>query len=167
MLDLLKRLRSFVFGVLGGRTVPTVHRTFLHPVLGELRFVGSGTRPAGPIDGTWELTPPGLTHRVTVEFPSAGEPPSPDDLAKLEKILGDLDGFFERFRSAAAGEYAGMVGEPMPADWRTAFRLDHVQLPDPEEAEALWWVNYWCEPALHWLVVTFDGDAVFDVGFEG
>jgi hypothetical protein len=144
-----------------------VHRRFLHPVLGELRFVGTGTGPGGPIAGTWEMTPPGLAHRVTVEFPSAGELPSPEDLAELEKILGDLDGFFERFRSAAAGEYAGMVGEPMPADWRTALRLEHIQLPDPEEAEALWWVNYWCEAAQHWLVVTFDGDAVLDVAMEG
>ncbi|MET0397253.1 MAG: hypothetical protein ABW277_10550 [Longimicrobiaceae bacterium] len=167
MADFLKRLQSFVNGVLGVRTERTVHRTFPDPVLGELRFVGSQARPGGPIHGRWEVTPPGFTHRVRVAFPSGAEPPAPEDLAELGRILGDLDGLFERFRSAAAAEYAGMVGEPLPADWRTALRLDDIELPDPEDAEAWWSVSYWCEAALHWLVVTFDGDTVVDVGMEG
>lgn len=167
-MDFLKRLRGLVNGALGVRPEPRVLRTLPHPALGELRFVGSQLRPGGPVDGMWEVTPPGLAHRVRVEFPSVpGEPPAADDLAELERILGDPDALFGRLRAAAAGEYLHWTDEPLPADWRAALRLDHVRLPDPEEADAGWQVTYWCEAALHWLVVDFDGDAVVDVGMEG
>jgi hypothetical protein len=167
MSDFLNRLWSQVTGVLGRPAVRQVHRTFSHPRLGELQFSGSQIRPGGPVSGAWELTPPGFAHRVTVTFPSAGELPEPRDLAELERILGDLDGIVERARPAAADEYEAMVQEPLPADWRTALRLDDIDLPDPEEAEPWWRLTFWCEAAQHWLVLTFEGDTLIDAGMEG
>jgi hypothetical protein len=146
-----------------------VRRTVPHPVFGELRFVGRRTRPDGPVNGLWEVTPPGFARRVTVGFPMPDDgTPTAEDLAWLEEFFRDLDGFFERIRPAVAEEYAHWVGEPLPADWRAAFRLDDVELPgaDDEDPEA-WQVTYWCEGAQHWFVVDLRGAAVIRVEVDG
>ncbi len=138
-----------------------------HPRLGELQFRGMRMRPGEPAYGEWEMRPPGFEDTLLVEFRPGYGDPSPEALAELEVLLGDLDALFERCRSRAEQVYAEMVEEPMPRDWRSAFRLEQISLPDPDERAREWQVMYWCEAALHWLVVTFRGDEVVDADFHG
>jgi hypothetical protein len=102
-----------------------------------------------------------------VDFPTEGNEPTVEGLAKLEELLGDPDSLFERGRLQLREAYALTVEEPMPDEWRTALRLHHIDLPDPEEPDMEWQVTYWCEAAQHWFVVDFVGEAVTDVRMEG
>ena len=146
-----------------------VHRTVPHPVYGELHFVGTRLRPDDPIGGLWKVTyPPAIVpHPITVDFPSADDPPTAEVTAPLDELVRDLDGLFERCRAAVAPEYEHWVGQPLPADWRAAFRLDGFRLPDLEEAEPTLEVSYWCEGAQHWFNVEIRGTTVIGVYVEG
>lgn len=150
-----------------GRGWREEHRSFPHPRLGEFRFTGTRARPGAQAHGYWKVQPPGFDDAIGVDFQFENGDPTPEGLALLETLLGDLDALFERCRPHAEQEYAQMVEEPMPHDWRSAFRLEHISLPDTDERDSEWQVTYWCEPALHWLVVTFRGDEVIDAGFDG
>ena len=138
-----------------------------HPRLGELRYVGWRSRPGGHVTGVWKLQPAGFDRPFGVDFPTMGDEPTPEALAQLEEVLADLDGLFERGRAQIAAAYLQMVEQPMPPAWREAFKLDHISLPDPDEPEPEWQVQYWCEAALHWFVVYFQGGLVTDVGIDG
>ena len=149
-----------------------VHSTLPHPVFGELQFTGRRTRPDGPVYGIWKVTypPAGITHPVSIELPSGAWPdkmPPEDELMQVKALLDDLDGIFERCRPEVAALYERVVEAPMPADWRAAFRLDSLRLPDEEEADSTLDVAYWCEAALHWFVVQFEGTKVLGVEMEG
>jgi hypothetical protein len=145
-----------------------VRRVMTHPVFGEMEFVGTRSRREGPVSGMWRLNLPGFTRYVGVTFPNPGGDPTPEDLKTLESLLADLDTLFERSRREVAAEYEEYKQEPMPAgDWRSLFRLDHIQLPDPVEPETPWQVVYWCEAAQHWFTVEFVGEAVTYVGIDG
>ena len=140
-----------------------------HPVFGELQFEGRRTRPDGPVNGLWYLTYPqaGLTHRFSAVFPTTDPTPSVEHLAQLKALLDNLDNLFERARTAIAKEYVSWIEEPLPADWRSVFRLDSITLPDTEYPEEPWDIVYWCEGALHWFTVEFQGDDVAYVSVDG
>jgi hypothetical protein len=144
-------------------------RTMSHPVFGELQFEGRRTRRDGPVSGLWYVTYPQarLTHRFSVTFPSADPTPSREHLTQLQALLDDIDNLFERGRSVVAVEYEKWIGEPLPADWRSVFRLDSITLPDTEYPDEPWDIVYWCEGALHWFRVEFERDAVTYVSVDG
>jgi hypothetical protein len=159
-----------------------VHHRISHPALGTLDFDGVRDRRDERLRGQWTLIPPGFTHRVSVDFRSMDEPlpeghvstgpladltPGTEDLDGLAAILGDLDGLFARCRARVAEAYERTVEAPMPADWRSTLRLDSLEVPASEARDAEWRVSYWCEDALHGIVVQFAGDQVTDVDLEG
>lgn len=150
-----------------GRGWRDVVRVESHPRLGELRYTGRRSRPGDHVTGVWKLQPAGFDRPFGVDFPTMGDTPTPETLAQLEQILADLDSLFERARPKVRIVYERMVEKPLPAEWRDAFKLDHVHLPDLEEKEPEWQVQYWCEAALHWLVVDLRGDVAIDAEFEG
>jgi len=150
-----------------GRGWREVRRSVSHPGLGELQYIGRRLRPGGHVDGLWKLRPDGFDKVFGVDFPSEGGEPTPEGFAQLEQVLGNLDGLFERARPPIREEYESFVEKPMPKEWREAFQLDHIQLPDPEEPEPEWQISYWCEAALHWFVVDFSGDTVTHVQVDG
>jgi len=123
MHNLFKRILYIVRPDLRHREV---HRAISHPTLSELHFFGSRSPRDGSVHGMWEVTPAGFTHRVTVGFPDGD--PTAESLSELEAFLRDLDTFFEQIRPALVSDYAHWVGETLPADWRSAFRLDSVEL---------------------------------------
>ena len=153
----------------GWHTVPG--KTAHHPALGELKYEGSRLRPDGPVTGIWRLTVPGVAKPISVAFPTDGGDPTPLYLDRLAALLADQDGLFERFRTAIAPAYAQITESNLPADWRSVMRLDDIgMLAGPEDVDeegTEWRVTYWCEPCLHWVVVSLDGDEVTDVGIEG
>jgi hypothetical protein len=161
MTSVFARFWRFVTGDVAGRAI---HVTIAHPVFGTIEFNGTRSPRDNRIDGLWKVPLPGSTRGLTVDFRSI-PPPSPDnvipppaeDLARLEALLGDLDALFERGRSRLAAQYERTVEEPMPADWRSVFRLDSISLPDPDDEEQVWDVSYWCENAQHWFNVVFQG----------
>ena len=138
-----------------------------HPRLGEMRFEGHQSRRSGLVTGVWKLTPPGLANELSVVMPVAGTSPSEEELASLETFLGDLDALFEESRAMMAPHYAHWVGGPLPADWRSVFRVDGVSLPDHELPDEPWSIDYWCEGALHWFVVERERGVVTHVAVEG
>lgn len=142
-----------------------VRRTMVDPRFGEMRFSGTRSLRDDMLSGAWWMTPPGFAKHVVVFFPRAM--PTPDDLVRLEALLGDLDGLFERSRSEVAAKYEEWVEEPMPADWRAAFTLNSVDVADPEDADAPWQVVWWCENAQHFFQVDFEGEKVAYVEIEG
>lgn len=152
-----------------GRGWREEHRSKPHPRLGELRFIGTRSRPGEQAHGYWKVQPEGFESAFGVDFQFENGDTTPEGLALLEALLSDLDALFERCRPHAAEEYEAMVGEPMPRDWRSEFRLEHISLPDTDQPESEWeWnVTYSCEAALHSLMVWFHGDEVIDAGFEG
>lgn len=145
----------------------TDRRTFWHERLGELRYTGRRSRPGTQSIGIWKLQPPGFEEEIGVDFESFNNQPTPEGLALLERLLANVDALFARGAVQAASVYQQMVEEPMPTHWREAFRLDHISLPDAEEATPEWQVSYWCEAAQHWLVVDFRGEEVDNASFEG
>jgi hypothetical protein len=152
-----------------GRGWREEHRSVSHPRLGELLFTGTRSRPGGPAPGYWKVQPAGFETAFGVDFQCENGNTTPEGLALLEVLLSDLDGLFERCRPHAQEEYEAMAQEPMPQDWRSAFRLESISLPDTDlpRSEWEWLVTYWCEPALHSLMVWFRGDEVTDTGFWG
>ncbi len=147
----------------------TVRRTVPDPVFGTLQFVGRRSRPDGHVDGVWQVTypPAGISQPISVSFPTGADVPAPEDVATLRTLLDDLDGIFARCRSELGAEYETTVQAPMPAEWRTAFRLDSITLADTEDPESELDVTYWCENALHWFTVSFRGDTVTYVSMDG
>jgi len=150
-----------------GRRWREVRRSQPHPRLGELRYIGRRQRPDGHVTGVWKLQPNGFDRVFGAGFPTEGDEPTPEALAQLERVLADLDALFERARPRIREEYESFVEKPMPKEWREAFQLDHIELPDPEEPQPEWQVSYWCEAAQHWFVVDFRGDAVTHVQIDG
>lgn len=144
-----------------------VRLTVPHPVFGDMHFFGRRGIRDDVISGWWQLTPPGFTRHLTVIFPTPGGTLDDGDLARLQAILDDLDALFERIRPHIVEEYAHWVGEPLPSDWRDAFRLDSIDLPDVEMGEDQWTVGYWCEGAQHWFEIELHGNEVTYVSVEG
>ena len=146
-----------------------VHRTVPHPVYGEVRLTGTRLRPEDPIGGIWKVTypPEVVPNPITVDFPSPGELPIAEDIEQLDQLVHDLDGLFERCRAAVAPVYEQVVEKPLPADWRSAFRLDGFRLADLEEDDPVLEVSYWCEDALHWFNIELRGATVIGVHMEG
>lgn len=146
-----------------------VTRTIVHPRLGELAYTGTRMRPDGPLSGDWRVQPPGFARAVSVSFDAIGNEPGVKDLALLEQLLGDTDELFARSRAQMAAAYEQTVERPMPADWPSVMYLDSLDLPSTggEEDGREWRVSYYCDDALHWFVVSFDGDTVVDVSMEG
>jgi hypothetical protein len=142
-------------------------RSVSHPRLGEFRFTGRRRHPGGQAHGYWKVQPPGFDTPVGVDFESENNDPTAEGFALLETLFADPDALFERCRSKAEKSYEQMVEVPMPHDWRSAFRLEHIMLPDADAKIPEWQVSYWCEDALHWLVVDFRGDDAVDASFEG
>ncbi|HEY0144457.1 MAG TPA: hypothetical protein VGF48_26470 [Thermoanaerobaculia bacterium] len=101
------------------------------------------------------MQPEGFESAIGVSFQFENGDATPEGLAELEALLSDVDALFERCRPHSEKEYALMVKETMPQDWRSALRLEHISLPDADDPEVEWQVTYWCEAAQHWLVVTF------------
>ena len=162
----MKRLRRLLG--LAPRREP-VHRSFLHPPLGELRFVGTRESADGRVSGYWEVTPAGLPRAVSLDLETTADgSPAAGDLAWLEAFFGSLDAFYTRIRPSLAAEYEHWVGGTPPTNWRAAFRLDSLNLPgwDDEDLEA-WEVSYWCERAQHWFVIGLRGNDVLRVDVEG
>jgi len=149
----------------------TVRRTVRHASAGELHYEGKRSRPGGPVHGLWRVARPDVVRPITIGFPTLGEEPTPFYLDRLASMLADPDALFERFRPAIAPVYLEWIETPLPADWRSVFRLDGLDLPPaPEDVEAdgaLWQVTWWCSPAEHWFVVHLDGDAIIDVEVAG
>jgi hypothetical protein len=150
-----------------GRGWREVRRTERHPRLGELTYIGRRVRPGGHLSGMWKLKPEGFSRAFGVDFPSEGNEPTPEGLAQLERLLADLDQLFDRARSQVREQFELTVERPMPSEWREAFELDHIELPDPDTIEPEWQMAYWCEAALHWFVVAFHGDVVTYVQMDG
>jgi hypothetical protein len=135
--------------------------------MGELRFTGRRLRPGGHADGYWKVQPPGFDVPVGVDFANENGDPYPEGLRALDALLSDLDALFERSAKQVSEAYKQIVEELMPQEWRAAFRLEHISVPDDKEREPEWQVTYWCEAALHWFVVSYRGEEVVDVSIEG
>src|SRR6476661_2692220 len=146
-----------------------VRRTVPDPLLGTLVYVGQRTRPDGPVNGIWQVTYPkaGVTQPLSVSFPTGDKDPAAEDVATLKGVLDDLDGVFARCRAEVSAQYEQTVEAPMPPEWRDAFRLDSIQLADPEDPDSELDVSYWCEAALHWFTVSFHENTVTYVSMDG
>jgi hypothetical protein len=167
MPSLFERLRRGIANALRRPRRLEVLRTLTHPVYGEMRCLGFRPPAGERAPGFWMLYPPGFTHRLSVEFPSGSEFPTDEDLAALDRILGDLDGLFALCRAEVAAEYEDHAEKPMPADWRAVLRLDDINLPEPGVPNAEWHVNYWCEDLQHWIGVDFIGNTVDYIRVDG
>ena len=149
----------------------TVKRTVHHASLGEVKYEGRRDRPGGHVHGIWRVVNPDSGRQISVGFPTLGDEPTPFYLDQLATVLADPDGLFERFRAAIAPQYQQWTDTPLPADWRSAFRLDTIDLqPAPDDIDEEfpgWQVTYWCPPAEHWFVIYLEGDVITDVNVEG
>ena len=149
----------------------TVRRTVHHELLGELKYEGTRQRPGGYVNGAWRVSHPDVAKPISVGFPTMGGEPTPKYMDRLAELLADQDGLFERLRPAIAPVFSKFVERPLPADWRSVFSLDNLDLrPAPEDIDEdgeTWQVVYWCPPAEHWFVIALEGDAIIDVNIEG
>ena len=119
-----------------------------HPYFGRLRFMGD----------YWEgeLTLPGEPEKIGLTVPAFEDGPSDAQVQLCRRLLSDLDGLFARCRPVFEGDFETWTQLPFPSDWREAFVLVGVGLPEDGDEMREWDVGYFVDVANHYFTAYFE-----------
>jgi hypothetical protein len=108
--------------------------------------------------GYWEgeLVLPGEPEKIGLTVPAPEAGPSEAQVEFCRQHLADLDSLFALCRPLFEGDFQTWTEMPFPADWRTAFVLVGLGLPEEGDETSPWDVTYFVDAANHYLTAYFE-----------
>ena len=119
--------------------------------------------------GYWEgeLTLPGEPEKIGLTVPASEEGPSEAQVELCKRLLGDLDALFARCRPVFEGDFETWAQISFPSDWRAAFVLVGLGLPEDGDEQRPWDVTYFVHPANHYFTAYFENGSASYLTVDG
>jgi hypothetical protein len=119
-----------------------------HPYFGPMRHMGD----------YWEaeLIQPGEPEKIGLTVPGPESGPSEAQVELCRRLLGDLDALFARCRPVFEGDFETWAEMSFPDDWREAFVLVGLGLPEEGDETRPWDVTYFVDAASHYFTAYFE-----------
>jgi hypothetical protein len=105
--------------------------------------------------------------RIGITMTGTPEGPTKDEERFCREVVGNPNALFERCRAAFDAEFLKWTKQPIPANWRDAFRLDGFQVPVSGDPSENWQVCYFVVPAGHYFTAVFASGKVSNVVVDG
>jgi hypothetical protein len=161
MAAILKRLFGLLNSDLTGRSW---EKEVPHAYFQQLVYFGH----KDPSRCYWEaeLPIPGEVGRTAVVIEGTAGP-GPAEEAFCRATLCDLDQVFQKCRHVFEPEFASLVRQPFPSDWRKVFKLDGFSVPPGGDVNGAWQVTYSVEPAGRFFTAHFESGKVQRLEVDG